>query len=191
MAACGWCRAISGRATFKTSAVDPARWTIEAPARVFDDQNEVLAAFKAGELDRDVVVVVRFQGPRANGMPELHKLTPPLGVLQDRGSPRRAGHRRADVGRERQGARRRSTFRPRRSAAGRSRSCATATWCGCARHDGTLDAVGAELAARDRAPAAFSPHRAPGASCSRSCAQRPTMRESGASAMLAAMEAET
>ncbi|QXQ07088.1 phosphogluconate dehydratase [Sphingosinicellaceae bacterium] len=74
-----------GRATFKTSAVAPERHTIEAPARVFSDQNEVLAAFKAGELERDVVVVVRFQGPRANGMPELHKLTPPLGVLQDRG----------------------------------------------------------------------------------------------------------
>jgi len=74
-----------GRATFKTSAVDEDRWTIEAPARVFDSQEAVNAAFKAGELDRDVVVVVRFQGPRANGMPELHKLTPPLGVLQDRG----------------------------------------------------------------------------------------------------------
>jgi phosphogluconate dehydratase len=74
-----------GRGTFKTSAVDEARWTIDAPARVFNDQNEVLTAFKAGELDRDVVVVVRFQGPAANGMPELHKLTPPLGVLQDKG----------------------------------------------------------------------------------------------------------
>jgi phosphogluconate dehydratase len=72
-----------GRATFKTSAVDPARWTIEAPVRVFHDQNDALAAFKAGELDRDVIVVIRFQGPVANGMPELHKLTPPLGVLQD------------------------------------------------------------------------------------------------------------
>ena len=74
-----------GRGTFKTSAVDPERYTIEAPARVFDSQEGVQAAFKAGELDRDVVVVVRFQGPRANGMPELHKLTPPLGVLQDKG----------------------------------------------------------------------------------------------------------
>lgn len=74
-----------GRGTFKTSAVDKARWTIEAPARVFDTQEAVTEAFKAGELDQDVVVVVRFQGPRANGMPELHKLTPPLGVLQDRG----------------------------------------------------------------------------------------------------------
>ena len=74
-----------GRATFKTSAVDHSRWTIEAPARIFSDQDEVLAAFKAGELAQDVVVVVRFQGPKANGMPELHKLTPALGVLQDRG----------------------------------------------------------------------------------------------------------
>src|SRR3546814_6583244 len=74
-----------GRATFKTSAVDPARWTIEAAVRIFEDQDQVAAAFKAGELDRDVVVVVRFQGPRANGMPELHKLTPLLGVLQDKG----------------------------------------------------------------------------------------------------------
>ena len=74
-----------GRACFKTSAVDAERWTIEAPARCFSDQNEVLGAFKAGELDGDVTVVVRFQGPRANGMPELHKLTPTLGVLQDRG----------------------------------------------------------------------------------------------------------
>jgi phosphogluconate dehydratase len=69
----------------QVSAVDKERWTIEAPAAIFHDQDDVLRAFKAGELERDVVVVVRFQGPRANGMPELHKLTPALGVLQDRG----------------------------------------------------------------------------------------------------------
>ncbi|MEO1046459.1 MAG: phosphogluconate dehydratase [Pseudomonadota bacterium] len=74
-----------GRATIKTSAVAEARWTIEAPARIFADQQQVVAAFEAGELDRDTVVVVRFQGPVANGMPELHKLNAPLGVLQDRG----------------------------------------------------------------------------------------------------------
>ena len=74
-----------GRACFKTSAVDRSHWTVEAPCRVFEDQHEVNEAFARGELDRDVVVVVRFQGPRANGMPELHKLTPALGVLQDRG----------------------------------------------------------------------------------------------------------
>ena len=74
-----------GRAVFKTSAVDNERWVVEAPARCFSDQDEVLEAFKAGEIDGDVAVIVRFQGPRANGMPELHKLTPTLGVLQDRG----------------------------------------------------------------------------------------------------------
>jgi phosphogluconate dehydratase len=74
-----------GRAVLKTSAVAPERHVIEAQARIFHSQEEVQAAFKARELERDVVVVVRFQGPRANGMPELHKLMPPLGVLQDRG----------------------------------------------------------------------------------------------------------
>jgi phosphogluconate dehydratase len=74
-----------GRAIFKTSAVDEERWLVEAPARCFSDQNEVLEAFKSGELSSDVAVVVRFQGPRANGMPELHKLVPTLGLLQDRG----------------------------------------------------------------------------------------------------------
>ena len=74
-----------GRACFKTSAVSEDRYTIEAPCRVFENQADVAKAFKAGELDKDVVVVVRFQGPRANGMPELHSLTPPLAVLQDRG----------------------------------------------------------------------------------------------------------
>ena len=74
-----------GRACIKVSAVDQDRWVVEAPARVFHDQADVQAAFKAGELDRDVIVVMRFQGPRANGMPELHKLTPPLGVLQNKG----------------------------------------------------------------------------------------------------------
>ena len=74
-----------GRACIKISAVDEDRWLIEAPARVFTDQASVQEAFKVGELDCDVIVVCRFQGPRANGMPELHKLTPPLGVLQNRG----------------------------------------------------------------------------------------------------------
>ncbi|WP_067964663.1 phosphogluconate dehydratase [Nocardiopsis trehalosi] len=74
-----------GRGVVKVSAVAPERHVIEAPARVFDDQAALQAAFDAGELDGDLVAVVRFQGPRANGMPELHKLTPPLGVLQDRG----------------------------------------------------------------------------------------------------------
>lgn len=74
-----------GKAVIKISAVKPERHIIEAPAIVFHDQQELQDAFKAGKLERDFVAVVRFQGPRANGMPELHRLTPPLGVLQDRG----------------------------------------------------------------------------------------------------------
>ena len=74
-----------GRSVIKVSAVPDDRHVIEAPARVFDSQEALQQAFKAGELERDVVCVVRWQGPQANGMPELHKLTPPLAVLQGRG----------------------------------------------------------------------------------------------------------
>lgn len=74
-----------GRSVIKVSAVPEDRHVIEAPARIFDSQEQMLAAFQAGELERDVVCVVRWQGPRANGMPELHKLTPPLAVLQGKG----------------------------------------------------------------------------------------------------------
>ncbi len=74
-----------GRAVIKVSSVPEDRHVIEAPAVVFHDQDEIRAAFERGELDRDFVAVVRFQGPRAIGMPELHKLTPTLGVLQGRG----------------------------------------------------------------------------------------------------------
>ena len=74
-----------GRGVIKISAVKDSQRVIEAPAIVFNDQREVLAAFERGELERDFICVVRFQGPRANGMPELHKLTPPLAILLDRG----------------------------------------------------------------------------------------------------------
>ena len=74
-----------GRSIAKVSAVDQDLRIVEAPCRVFSTQREVIDAFNAGELNRDVVVVVRFQGPSANGMPELHKLTPALSVVQDRG----------------------------------------------------------------------------------------------------------
>jgi phosphogluconate dehydratase len=74
-----------GRAVIKVSAVPDDRHVIEAPALVFDSQQALLAAFAAGQLERDLVAVVRFQGPQANGMPELHKLTPPLAVLQGKG----------------------------------------------------------------------------------------------------------
>ncbi|UQY34494.1 phosphogluconate dehydratase [Pseudomonas fulva] len=74
-----------GNGVAKVSAVAPEHRVVEAPARVFETQVELAEAFKAGELERDFVAVVRFQGPKANGMPELHKLTPYLGILQDRG----------------------------------------------------------------------------------------------------------
>lgn len=74
-----------GRSVIKVSAVKPEHRKVSAPAIVFHDQSELMDRFKAGELERDFVAVVRYQGPKANGMPELHKLTPPLGSLQDRG----------------------------------------------------------------------------------------------------------
>jgi phosphogluconate dehydratase len=74
-----------GRSVIKISAVPADRHIIEAPAIVFDAQEELLAAFDRGELEKDFIAVVRFQGPKANGMPELHKLTPPLAVLQNKG----------------------------------------------------------------------------------------------------------
>ena len=88
----------------KISAVKPEHRLVEAPARVFHSQAGLQAAFKAGELDGDVVAVVRFSGPRAIGMPELHKLTPVLGVLQDSWAQGGSGHRRTDVRRFGQGA---------------------------------------------------------------------------------------
>jgi len=74
-----------GRSVIKVSAVPENRHVVEAPCRIFASQEELLAAFKAGELERDLICVVRWQGPQANGMPELHKLTPPLAVLQGKG----------------------------------------------------------------------------------------------------------
>lgn len=74
-----------GRAVIKVSAVKPEHRVVEAPAIVFHCQDDMLAAFKRGELEKDFVAVIRFQGPKANGMPELHKLTPALGILQERG----------------------------------------------------------------------------------------------------------
>ncbi len=74
-----------GEAVMKISAVKPEHRLVEAPAVVFEDQDDMLEAYKAGELEKDFVAVIRYQGPKANGMPELHKLTPSLGVLQDKG----------------------------------------------------------------------------------------------------------
>lgn len=121
-----------GRCVMKVSAVDKERWTVEAPAAIFHDQDDVLRAFKAGELERDVVVVMRFQGPRANGMPELHKLTPALGVLQDRGfrvALLTDGRMSGASGKVPAAIH----LSPEALGGGPSRSCATATWCVFAR----------------------------------------------------------
>ena len=74
-----------GRGVIKISAVAPDRHVVEAPVRIFHEQHDVKKAFQAGEFNEDTIVVVRFQGPKSNGMPELHSLTPTLAVLQDRG----------------------------------------------------------------------------------------------------------
>jgi phosphogluconate dehydratase len=74
-----------GRAVIKSSSIPEDRHIIEAPCRIFHCQEDLAAAFKANELNKDVIAVVRFQGPKANGMPELHRMTPPLAVLQERG----------------------------------------------------------------------------------------------------------
>ena len=176
-----------GRAIFKLSAVQRERWTTEAPALVFDDQDQVLAAFQAGALDRDVVVVVRFQGPRANGMPELHKLIPSLSVLHDR------GHQVALVTDGRMsGASGRVPAAihccPEALGGGplsRVRDGDVIKLCG---HDGHLD-VAADLDARDPAPA---PKPAHGTGRELFAFMRRTAddAEHGGSAMLAAMEAD-
>ncbi len=74
-----------GRSVIKTSALKPEQFIIEAEAIVFESQESLQTAFKKGELEKDFIAVVRYQGPKANGMPELHGLMPPLGVLQDKG----------------------------------------------------------------------------------------------------------
>jgi phosphogluconate dehydratase len=177
-----------GRATLKTSAVDPSRWTIEAPARIFSDQGEVLKAFAAGELDRDVVVVVRFQGPRANGMPELHKLTPTLGVLQDR------GHRVALVTDGRMSGASGKVpaaihVSPEALGGGPLSLLRDGDIVRVSAEDGMLEAVGVDLAARDAAPAPPPPV---GTGRELFALMRGTAddAERGASAMLHAMEAE-
>jgi phosphogluconate dehydratase len=177
-----------GRAIFKTSAVDPARWTTEAPALCFSDQSQVLAAFQRGDLDRDCIVVVRFQGPRANGMPELHKLTPALGVVQDR------GHRIALVTDGRM-----SGASGKVAAAihvspealpdgplARLRDGDLIRLCG---HGGQLEALGVDLATREPAPAP-PPPTGTGRELFAIMRHHVDMAEAGGSAILSAMEAD-
>ena len=177
-----------GRAIFKTSAVNQERWTTQAPALCFSDQGQVLEAFQRGDLNRDCIVVVRFQGPRANGMPELHKLTPALGVVQDR------GHRIALV-----------TDGRMSGASGKVpaaihvspealpdgplaavRDGDVIRLCG---HDGQLQALGVDLATREPAPTP-PPPVGTGRELFAMMRHHVDMAEAGGSAILSAMEAE-
>ncbi len=117
-----------GRAVIKVSAVKAEHRVVEAPAIVFDSQDELMRRFRAGELHRDFIAVVRFQGPRANGMPELHKLTPRSACCRTRASRWRWSPTGACPAR-RARCRPPSTSRPRRWPAARWRVCATATCC--------------------------------------------------------------
>ena len=177
-----------GRAVIKTSAVDEDRRLIEAPARCFSDQDEVLAAFKAGELNGDVAVVVRFQGPRANGMPELHKLTPALGVLQDR------GHRVALITDGRMSGASGKVpaaihVSPEALPDGPLARVRDGDLIRLDARNGTLEAVGVDLSAR---PPANSPPPPSGTGRELFALMRMHVNEAeaGASAMLAVMEAE-
>jgi len=177
-----------GRAVTKVSAVDPDRWTIEAPAMCFSDQQQVLEAFKAGDLNRDVVVVVRFQGPRANGMPELHKLTPALGVVQDRGFKVALvtdGRMSGASGKVLGGIHCSPEALPDGPLA-RVRDGDTIRLCA---RTGQLEAVAVDLASR---PAANAPPPPVGTGRELFALMRGTVdeAEAGASAMLAAMDAE-
>ena len=177
-----------GRAIFKTSAVDKGRWTTEAPALCFSDQQQVLDAFQKGDLDRDCIVVVRFQGPRANGMPELHKLIPALGVVQDR------GHRIALVTDGRMSGASGKVpaaihVSPEALPDGplaRLRDGDMIRLCG---HDGHLNALGVDLATRDPAPVP-PPPAGTGRELFALMRHHVDLAEQGGSAILAAMEAE-
>jgi phosphogluconate dehydratase len=177
-----------GRAIFKTSAVDPERWTTEAPGLCFSDQQQVLDAFQKGDLDRDCVVVVRFQGPRANGMPELHKLVPALGVVQDR------GHRIALVTDGRMSGASGKVpaaihVSPEALPDGplaRLRDGDMIRLCG---HDGHLKALGVDLATREPVPAP-PPPIGTGRELFAMLRHHVDMAEAGGSAILMAMEAE-
>jgi phosphogluconate dehydratase len=177
-----------GRAIFKTSAVDPERWTIKAPAICFSNQSQVLDAFQKGALDRNCIVVVRFQGPRANGMPELHKLTPALGVVQDRGfriALVTDGRMSGASGKVPAAIHVSPEALPDGPLA-RLRDGDVVRLCG---HDGRLEALNVDLATREPAPAPPAPVGT-GRELFAMMRHHVDMAESGASAILTAMESE-
>ena len=177
-----------GRAIFKTSAVDSARWTTQAPALCFSDQQQVLDAFQKGTLDRDCIVVVRFQGPRANGMPELHKLTPALGVVQDRGFKIALvtdGRMSGASGKVPAAIHVSPEALPDGPLA-RLRDGDVVRLCG---HDGRLEALDVDLATRDTAPAP-PPPLGTGRELFAMMRHHVDDAEAGGSAMLTAMDSE-
>ena len=177
-----------GRGIFKTSAVDRERWTIQAPALCFSDQGEVLDAFQQGALNRDCIVVVRFQGPRANGMPELHKLIPALGVVQDRGHAVALvtdGRMSGASGKVPAAIHVSPEALPDGPLA-RLRDGDMVRLCG---HDGHLRALDADLGGRDPAPAP-PPPAGTGRELFALMRLHVDDAEAGASAILSAMEAE-
>jgi phosphogluconate dehydratase len=177
-----------GRGIFKTSAVERERWTVEAPALCFSDQQQVLDAFQAGQLNRHCIVVVRFQGPRANGMPELHKLTPALGVVQDRGfriALVTDGRMSGASGKVPAAIHVSPEALPDGPLA-RLRDGDLVRLCG---HDGRLQALDADLDARDPA-AAPPPPLGTGRELFALMRHHVDVAEQGASAILCAMEAD-
>ncbi len=184
-----------GRAIIKTSAVAEDRWTIEAPCRIFDDQNQVLTAFKAGELERDVVVVVRFQWPARQRHARTPQADPGTRGAAGQGLPRRFAHRRPHVGRERQGARgdpsvARSLARHRRHQRPARLSCRTVISCASARSPAKSLALvdEAESGLRAVPPSRHRPRWASAANFSPCSATTPTKPKRAGSAVLAAME---
>ncbi len=177
-----------GRAIFKTSAVDKERWTMEAPALCFSDQGQVLEAFQKGDLNRDCIIVVRFQGPRANGMPELHKLTPALGVVLDR------GHQVALVTDGRMSGASGKVpaaihVSPEALPGGPLAALRDGDVIRLCGHDGQLEALGVDLASRDAAPAP-PPPVGTGRELFAMMRHHVDLAEAGGSAILSAMEAE-
>ena len=188
-AACGWSRAISAARCSRPARSTRSAGLIEAPARCFSDQNEVLEAFKAGELDRDV----RGRRPLPGPARQRHARAAQADADARRApGPRpqgRADHRRPHVGRQRQGARGDPRLARGACPTGRWRACATATSIRLDARNGTLEAVGVDLAAR---PPANSPPPPVGTGRELFALMRlhADHAEAGASAMLAAMEAE-
>jgi phosphogluconate dehydratase len=187
-AACGWSRAILAAPRSRPARSIPRAGRSKRP-RASSRPGRGAEGVQAGELDRDVVVVVRFQGPRANGMPELHKLTRRWACCRTAATASRwspTGACRAPAARCRPP----STFRPKRSAAGPLSRLRDGDLVRVSAEEGLLEAVGVDLATREPAPAPPPPRRHGARAVRADARHRRRCRKRGASAMLHAMEAE-